>query len=46
MKTFFDYPLDVKSIISKSKIIKKDLLSTEDSFLEKKNSHFGWQHHK
>lgn len=36
MKTFFDYPLDVKSIISKSKIIKKDLLSTEDSFLEKK----------
>ena len=36
MKTFFDYPLDIKSIISKADLIKKHLLSTEDIFLEKK----------
>ena len=35
-KTFFDYPLDIKSIISKKDQIKKDLLLTEDIFLEKK----------
>jgi FkbH-like protein len=35
-KTFFDYPLDIKSIISKTDQIKKDLLLTEDIFLEKK----------
>ncbi|MDB0028803.1 HAD-IIIC family phosphatase [bacterium] len=36
VKTFFDYPIDVKSIISKADQIKEGLLSTDCIFLEKK----------